>query len=239
MQCWCFRELGRWPLYIARFFKIIKFWCKIFSTDNIIMKKIYQQNVIDCSHGYTNWVSNVKRLLYTYGFAESFTHSDKLNCKIFPSIFKQRLIDNYTQEWHTSIENSNVLDLYRNCKTNLSYESYLDVLPHSLRMFISRIRLSAHSLRIQTCRYSRNRLPRNERYCQCCNTLDIEDEYHFILICPCYIDSRMIYIKKYFYVRPSMFKFTQLLQTQNKFLLLKLARYIKESLLIRNNIMTI
>ena len=106
-------------------------------------------------------------------------------------------------------------------------------------MFISRIRLSAHSLRIQTCRYSRNRLPRNERYCQCCNTLDIEDEYHFILICPCYNDIRMIYIKKYFYVRPSMFKFTQLLQTQNKFLLLKLARYIKESLLIRNNIMTI
>ena len=118
--------------------------------------------------------------------------------KLFPRIFKQRLIDNYVQDWHGNIENNNVLDLYKNCKTNLSYEIYLDLLPRSLRMYISKIRLSAHSLRIQTGRYSRHRLPRNERYCQCCNTLDIEDEYHFVLVCPCYNNIRKTYIKNIF-----------------------------------------
>jgi hypothetical protein len=172
--------------------------------------------------------------LYVYGFADYFINSDKVDGKLFPRIFKQRLVDNYVQDWHGSIENSNVLDLYKNCKTNLSYEIYLDLLTCSLRMHISRIRISAHSLRIQTCRYRRKRLPRNERYCQCCNTLDIEDEYHFILVCPCYNSIHKIYIKQYFYVRPSMFKLTQLLQTSNKILLMNLARYIKESLAIRN-----
>ena len=50
--------------------------------------------------------------------------------------------------------------------------------------------LDAHSLRIHTGRYATNNTPRNERYCMFCNSLDLEDEYHFILICPCYIDIR-------------------------------------------------
>ena len=41
------------------------------------MKKVYEQSVIDCEHGYNNWVSNVKRLLYTFGFADCFIYSDK------------------------------------------------------------------------------------------------------------------------------------------------------------------
>ena len=69
--------------------------------------------------------------MYTYGFAEYFINSDSLNCKTFPSIFKQRLIDNYIQEWQTSVENSNVLELYKKCKIDLSYECYLDVLPQN------------------------------------------------------------------------------------------------------------
>jgi len=28
----------------------------------------------------------------------------------------------------------------------------------------------------------RNAVPRNERYCNCCNTFDIEDLYHFIIV---------------------------------------------------------
>jgi len=42
-------------------------------------------------------------------------------------------------------------------------------MPFSLRFVITRLRISAHSLRIQTGRYSRQRLPRNERICWCCS----------------------------------------------------------------------
>ena len=122
------------------------------------------------------------------------------------------------------------------CKDSLSYELYLDVLPNSLRFFVTRIRLSALSLRVQTGRFGSNRNPRNELYCQCCNSLDIEDEYHFTLICPCFSNIRKKYIKKHYYVRPSMFKFIELLKTENKSVLIKLAKYIKESLEIRNKI---
>ena len=81
-------DLGRYPLYITRYIRIIKYWCKLLNTDNIIMKTIYRQSISDCSKGYNNWVSNVKQLLETYGFADCFINGDNLDCKAFPHIFK-------------------------------------------------------------------------------------------------------------------------------------------------------
>ena len=44
-------ELGRYPLYISRYMKIIKFGCKLINTDNIILRKIYELNLQDCYRG--------------------------------------------------------------------------------------------------------------------------------------------------------------------------------------------
>ena len=60
--------------------------------------------------------------------------------------------------------------------------------------------------RIQTGRYSGQRLPRNERICLCCNTREIECEYHYILICPCYLQPRRLYVNQYYFNRPCVFK---------------------------------
>ena len=57
---------------------------------------------------------------------------------------------------------------------------------------------------------------------------EVEDEYHFLLVCPFFADVRKILFKKYFYTRPSMFKFKNLMNTNNKGVLLNLAKFIKE-----------
>ena len=144
-------------------------------------------------------MAGVKTMLDNYGFSEYFLVQNKVDCKFFPMLFKQRLIDNYSQEWNTEIEKSLVLQLYKTCKTTLSYENYLDMIPKkTIDFFITRMNISAHELRIQTGRFGQNRLPRNERYCLCCKNNDVEDEYHFILKCPCFLDIRKKFIKKYF-----------------------------------------
>jgi len=35
----------------------------LLNTENIILKKLYQQGLEDCINGHINWVSNVKSLL--------------------------------------------------------------------------------------------------------------------------------------------------------------------------------
>jgi hypothetical protein len=56
-----------------------------------------------------------------------FVNINKVDCKIFPRLLIQRLLDNYRQKWNTAIENSLALDLYKSCKTTLLYENYLDI----------------------------------------------------------------------------------------------------------------
>ena len=117
-----------------------------------------------------------------------------------------------------------------NSNSNFKYESYLDVLPSNLRFFISKIRMCSHPLRIHTGRYGVNRVERNERYFTYCDMHDLEDEWHFILICPRYNGIRQKYIKRYYYVDPSVIKFIELLNTKRKNVLKNLALYIKLAL---------
>ena len=95
------------------------------------------------------------------------------------------------------------------------FESYLDILPRNLRYFFTRLRLSVHPLHIKTGRYARD-VARNQRYCLCCNSTDIEDEFHFICICPAFRNIRKKYIKTCYYKRPSMYKYLSLLHSNNK-----------------------
>jgi len=90
------------------------------------------------------------------------------------------------RELYDTVNRNTVMDLYKFVKPEFGYEMYLDVLPKYLRIFFSRLRMFVHPLRIQTGRYTNDNRPRNERYCMVCNSHDIEDEYHFICICPCY-----------------------------------------------------
>lgn len=229
-------ELGRYPLYISRYVRIIKYWFKVANSDNIIVQKVYNESVIVCEKGYRNWAASVKNLLNIYGLGYAFNIPHQLNAKVFPVIFKQRVIDTFLQQWHVSINSSAMLNFYKCFKHNFEYETYLDILPHSLRCILSKIRLSCLPLRIQTGRYAPNRIERNERLCLYCNSGDIEDEYHFICVCSKFAELRKLYIKKYYFARPSMFKFIQLLNSSNKNLIRNLCIFVRESLKLRNSL---
>ena len=61
-----------------------------------------------------------------------------------------------------------------------------------------------------------------------------EDEFHFVLECQLYQDLRNEYIKRYFWNRPNIPKFIELLQLENKKTIKKLSVYIYKSFMKRN-----
>ena len=63
----------------------------------------------------------------------------------------------------------------------MEFEVYIDLLLKELRFALASLRLSSHKLRIETDRYSRNRIDRDQRKCINCNLNDLENEYHFVL----------------------------------------------------------
>ena len=62
---------------------------------------------------------------------------------------------------------------------------------------------------------------------------EIEDEYHFVLICPLYDNFRNTFIHDVYRRRPSMFKFVQLLNETRKSVLIRLANFCIKTFKLR------
>ena len=80
-------ELARYPLYIQRYYRIIKYWCTLRQANNSIVIKLYDSGLADCLLGHTNWVSNVKTLIDDYGFSNVFTTVNSAVLQTFPLLF--------------------------------------------------------------------------------------------------------------------------------------------------------
>ena len=76
-------ELGRFPMYILRYHKIIKYWFKVLQTENIILKNVYLQSLRDVKYGKRNWVFNVKRILDIYGLSDVFNNPALITLYLF------------------------------------------------------------------------------------------------------------------------------------------------------------
>ena len=93
--------------------------------------------------------------------------------------------------------------------------------------------MSSHRLEIEAGRWKKPAAtPLSERKCKECNIL--EDEFHFICECKLYIDLRKMYIRRYFWNRPSMHKLVTLLQSTNENEIKRLAMYIFKAFEQRN-----
>ena len=134
---------------------------------------------------------------------------DIQNEAVFIATFVQRLKDQYIQNWFSDINTNRKLVLYKDFKINFSHEYYLDVISvQKFRHALAQIRTGHHPLEIETGRYTN--IPREQRLCKLC-TLDIEDEYHFVLRCNTYNDIRSLYIPQKFYINPNLHKFNILM----------------------------
>ena len=107
------------------------------------------------------------------------------------------------------------MQLCANLKTIYGSSSFISVLENNCQQnIIAKIRLSSHDLKIETGRH--NKIERKNRICDLCSLNDIEDEFHFTLICPIYKDLRLTYIPRFYINNPSMYKFIELLNSSNK-----------------------
>ena len=65
----------------------------------------------------------------------------------------------------------------------------------------------------------------------------LKDEYHFVLECPDYKDLRKQYISQYYWRRPSMFKFIDLINSSNINCICKLCVFIFYAFKLRSDLL--
>ena len=171
--------------------------------------------------------------MYSMGFSNVWLAQGVGDAKVFLLIVKQRINDNFTQNWESRLDDSSRA-LFYNSIRSFDFQPYLAVCNiNKYRSALCKFRMSAHRLEIETGRWHKpSATPRNERKCKMCNVL--EDEYHFVCECVLYTDIRRKYIKKYFWNRPSMQKLISLFNSGMSKEIRNLAIFIEKAFLLRN-----
>ena len=128
--------------------------------------------------------------------------------KAIRDALKDRLQDQFRQEWSSTMEASTKCVLYRNLKIKFELEAYLLRLPRNIWRNIVKLRCSNHKLEIETGRYAG--IDRDLWYCGKCATNIIGDEYHVFFECSNANISlqRNLFIPTYFRQNRSMFNHT-------------------------------
>ena len=235
-------ELGRFPLYIGRRIRIIKYWLNLYQTknENCILKTLNAElrHETEINSASSTWSSKIKELLERSGFYDVWLFPESVNINMFLNILQCRLRDNYINEWNQGLNQSQSLTMYKEVKRTFEMSSYLIKMQNrKFRNALAKLRLSSHSLNIETGRH-RN-IDRSNRKCSACNLNDIEDEFHFTLICPAYENLRKQYIDKYFYTRPSVYKFITLINSVKLKVLNNLALYVIKSFKLRDSLINV
>ena len=90
----------------------------------------------------------------------------------------------YTDFWRTKVETSKRLNFFKQFKQNFSTKPFLDSLNNfKIKRDYIKFRTSSHCLLVETRRYSRPKIKRENRICTLCNTKEVEDERYLIFHC--------------------------------------------------------
>jgi hypothetical protein len=181
-------ELGRYPLFVNSTVRCLKYWLRVLKMDDSRFPKQAYNMMISMDESEKNcWVTEVKNVLSRNGFYCVWLQQGVGNEKKFLSEFKQRLSDNFVQEWNATIRDKDRYLPYRNFKTMFEPEQYLSLLDiYCFRVGLCQLRLGVLPINNNLQRYSDCPGKRN---CIFCDTVVVNEE-HFLFTCPLYVDIR-------------------------------------------------
>lgn len=193
-------ETGRYPLIIKSMIAALKYYYRLQNlSDTSLVRKAFKEMSLERVK--FSWFKNMNTFIKKYQLENSSSTNKAV------AMFKNNIISKFAEFWKNKLyddknsENGNKMRTYRKFKTSFGKEEYLKCLPFNLVFSMSKLRLSAHKLHIETGRYvsKQDRLKPQERLCAQCNLKECEDEIHFIMKCPLYSEERASLLNKIYF----------------------------------------
>ena len=129
-----------------------------------------------------NWCRYTKKLLIELGMREEWDSEDLGKRSEWMRRVRAAVRKRETEKWREEMEVKTKLDRYREIKTELKYEEYLECggTRAEVANFVQ-CRGGVARLRVETGRWIG--LRREERVCECCASGEVEDETHMMTRC--------------------------------------------------------
>ena len=200
-------ELGRIPIEHICIYRMIKYRFKLLSTRNSILKEAYTVafNLAETNSFQVNWISFIKNKLMTLCFVNLWLSQPIVNDKYSSPLIETRIFDQAKESLFSMLYNYPKSILYKQLVERVCLQYYLQkYIPKHNPILLIRLRLSTHSLAIETGRHRNTE--KSNGLCIYCNLNIVEDEYYMLLECPTYNNIRRKYIKPFYWKKPSTFK---------------------------------
>jgi hypothetical protein len=133
------------------------------------------------------------------------------------NIYQKTINEHEQSKWMQEINKTPKLRTYGILKSKLCFETYLLTSNHIGRKLMFTLRCGTNKLEIETGRWAN--LEEEKRLCRQCDLKLVENEQHFMVICPLYHDERKQLYNKIYQVSNSKWDIS-LLDHQTQFTLL-------------------
>lgn len=141
-----------------------------------------------------NWASQVRNVLDLYGFQEVWTEG-VAHTRPFLMSLKNKMVEKFREDWLLKITTSERFSIYSTFKLQHQSEKYLNnITIKKFRDTLVRFRFGINELGVNK-RYIMGNVLRT---CPFCPDV-LEDEHHFLLICPMYVEIRNKYLQPILY----------------------------------------
>ena len=170
-------DTGVFPLYIEAITAGIKFWDRLKTTNNKLLKAALQVQENLTLNKKQSWGLGMERIK---SCTKGRANDPNREMPETPWEIKRILRQEFESNWFGSLWKHQESDkgkflFYRSFKKDFKYEDYLNTPRSEARKDFTKLRISAHALLIEKGRYSQD--ARNERKCPLCKE-KVEDEQH-------------------------------------------------------------
>ena len=185
-------ELGRYPISIVTKSRMISFWNRILlGKSEKYCTKIYKY-MLSLPEGSFKWLDKIKEILTSVGRLDLWVNQFLIEQKNIHKGVKQILIDQFKQNWHDQLQQSNKGKIYSNFKMTHEFEDYLTQLNRREYLQLFKFRTANHLLPIETGRYDGT--PLEDRTCTLCNSNAVGSEIHYLFYCSFFNDKREMFL---------------------------------------------
>ena len=176
-------EMGWLPSKYRKYLCMLRFWNRLVKmSPDRLTRQVFIAEYNSSNH---NWSKEIKNILSTLDMMHIY--ENKLCCNI--SSCEEKLLLLAEDKWKLDTSRKPKLRTYTKFKNSFKTESYISKLVYKPdRSIVAKLRCGILQLHVETGRFTQTIL--ENRLCNICNNNTIEDEFHFVCICPEYHNDR-------------------------------------------------
>lgn len=220
-----YAEMGRYPLNIIVKQRMINYWTRILTGKSSKLSYQIYIYILKSNEINSKWINFIQSILCECGRQDLWLRQFNSIPASVGKTVKRIMLDQFQQTWNGNLQTSSKGKNYSLFQDNIRTEAYINILQGSLVISMLKFRTANHKLPIEIGRWNGTDL--QDRKCQLCHTSRIGDEFHYLLECSSFKKERKTLVDQYFFSRPNIVKYKQLLGSTNETKLINLAKFMR------------